>query len=150
MTWFCDFEAFKSNQSQYYTKEIAILNNDGKQCYNYHIAYPCCMVFTPADLRTAYFQYRRHGLAWEFGDFNFLDAIAEIKSKVGFDTIYVKGLEKATFLKQFLRNVKCMAEQPSLNSLNNCLNEVCELNHGKWCARRKAYELYYLSNFYCV
>ena len=145
--WFCEFECYQVMSLNMYVKEIAILSHDAKDCYNYHICYPYSVATNVQDKNTEEFQYRRHRLPWGLGDFTFNDAINDIKKKVGFnDDIFVKGLEKSLFIKQYLSNIKCMDEHPSIHKLNNCLNEVCDIPHSFYCARRKVHELHYMYN----
>jgi hypothetical protein len=143
MTWFIDFEGYHFEYLDFMVKEIAILSKDGSQCFNYMIKYPCSMIYNPKDVPTAQFQFKRHGLSWECGDYTFIEAINDIKNKVGSDTVYVKGLEKSEYLKLLLSpNVKCVPEHPPFRDLENCLEKQCGV-HGKHCARRKVFEICY-------
>lgn len=145
--WYLDFEGYCFERYNVFIKEIAILSNDGTKCYNYHIYHP-----TPTDLNrkfsnVACYQYHRHFLPWEFGKYDLLEALTDIKEKIGSDDIFIKGEGKCEYLKQFFPNMKCLPENPSIYMLNNCLNETCNFKHGKYCARRKVFELYYKQKY---
>jgi len=141
--WYIDFEGYCFEHYNVYIKEIAILASDTRTCYNYHVYH-----HTPTGLNrkfsnVARYQYHRHLLSWEFGDYDLLEALTDIKNKISTDEVFVKGEGKFEYLKQFFPNIKCLPEEPSFYSLNNYLHETCNVNHGKYCARRKVFELYY-------
>jgi hypothetical protein len=137
--WYLDFEAYQV-KGKYYLKEVALLSADGEYCYNYFIRNPSSMPYRPPGATTHY-QYLKHQLRWNFGDYHFNEAMDDIFKKVADDTILVKGREKVEYLKTELNNVKEIDWLPSFKYLNNCLHERCTVRHGNCCARRKVHEL---------
>jgi hypothetical protein len=99
-------------------------------------------VFTSAEQRTANVQYSRHRLPWTFGTYTFEQAINGIQEHVfPHQLVFVKGLEKAKFLNRYIRNITVLPEKPAMKELNNCLDKICWIPHGKCCACRKVFEL---------
>jgi hypothetical protein len=140
--WFCDFEAYQLESMCPFVKEIALLSNDQEYDCTYHVKYPYNMVFSSLEQKTANVQYCRHRLPWSFGTYTFEQAIAGIQEHVlPHQLVFVKGLEKAQFLNQYIRNIRLLPEKPPMKDLNNCLDKVCWIPHGKYCARRKVHEL---------
>lgn len=134
--WYLDFEGYCFEQYNVYIKEIAILSSDRKFCFNYHV-----YSHIPSDLsikfrNVARYQFNRHLLPWDFGKYELLDTLTDIKKKIGSEDVFIKGKGKCDYLKQFLPNIKCLPEEPSLRMLNNCLHETCDFKHGKHCVRR--------------
>ena len=141
MSWFLDFEGFQLPNDGFIVKEIAILSSDGDRCYNYFIRGPKSITIDSGA--TYNYQYDRHKLKWEWGDYEFDEAMQDIENKIGFDTVYVKGLEKCKFISLLLPKASYIELQyvPAFKHLNNCMQERCEVKHGNNCARRKVYEL---------
>jgi len=140
MFWYCDFEGYRIGTDEFIVKEIAILSSDGLQCYNYLVKNPLKYPCFPQN-ETTLFQFNRHRLSWNFGDYSFNEAIDDIWRKVKVDNVYVKGLEKKQFLEQHLFSVLELHFMPSFKDLNETLHEWCDVKHGIWCARRKVNEL---------
>jgi hypothetical protein len=82
MYWFLDFESYKIGRGEYVVNEISILASDGKQCYTYLVKSPKHF-YVPENHKTLIYQYTRHRLPWNFGDYTFKDAIEDILKKVG-------------------------------------------------------------------
>jgi len=152
--WYIDFEGYQFD-NRYIVKEIAIVNKDTLQCYNYFIKNPCKLPDRP-NTQSIHYQYKRHNLRWKFGDYHFFDAIGDIILKVKCDAVYGKGTEKVKFLQTWLPQIKEMTWiTTSFKKLYNCVTEVCEIEHGLNCARRKVHELHYVdcmykNQLYCV
>src|SRR2546428_4252467 len=112
MVWFLDFEAYHIEsydgrdfeELRYIVKEVSILSGDGDRCYTYFVKCPRTLPYMP-NTETASFQFQRHGLRWKFGDYSFCEAIKDIDRNVGSDTVYVKGLQKSNFIKEYLLDV---------------------------------------------
>ena len=138
MFWYCDFEGYHLGTGEFIVKEIAILSSDGLQCYNYFVRSP--FKSFPANTTTSY-QFNRHQLRWDFGEYNFYQAMNDIWLKVGENLVLVKGLEKVKFLQEHLLNVEEIEGVPAFKHLPECKNDWCDLKHGTWCARRKVHEL---------
>ena len=137
--WFLDHEAYCYNR-RCYPKEICILSDDGDFCYNYFIKTPE-NAGLPLDHPTIKFQFNRHQLRSDFGDYDLDEALYDISLKVKNDIVYVKGTEKAGIWKSHLSNVIELKNIPSLKKLNNCIKERCQVRHGNCCARRKVFEI---------
>lgn len=140
-TWYIDFEAYHFD-NKFIVKEIAIVNEDASKCFNYFVKNPCKMPERPNTL-SCYYQFKRHNLRWTFGDYNFFEAIYDIQLKINSnDKVYAKGTEKSLFLQKWLPQLKeSVWISPPFKKLNMCHNELCELKHGIFCARRKVHEL---------
>jgi hypothetical protein len=137
--WFLDHEAYCYDR-RCYPKEICILSDDGDLCYNYFIKTSNDDIL-PSDHPTVKFQFERHKLRLNFGDYDLDEAVHDIKLKVKNDTVYVKGLQKSDLWKKQLSNVIELTGIPSLKNLNNCIKERCDVKHGNSCARRKVFEM---------
>jgi len=140
MYWFIDFESFKLQGEDYVVKEIAILSSDGSQCYNYRIKSPKHYL-CPYEDATFNFQFLRHMIRWDDGDYSFYEALADIWVHLGGNMVYVKGLEKKIFLDRHLFRVAELHMVPAFKKLNSCILSWCEHMHGKFCSRRKVSEL---------
>jgi len=135
--WYIDFEGYQFNDT-FYIKEIAILSSDVSQCYNYFVHSPKFL-----HSATTRHQYHQHNLRWDFGEHSFHDVINGINKKVGNDMLFIKGEQKMKFLEQWLPNITDATWLPSFKNMNQCLHEVCDMKHGKMCARRKVFEMLY-------
>jgi len=144
--WYLDFEAYQVHGT-FYLKEVALLRSDGEFCYNYFIRNPSSMPIRPPSATTHY-QYLKHRLRWNFGDYYFNEAMNDIIYKVGNHKILVKGHEKVLYLRSVLDNIVEIDWLPSFKYLNNCLPERCKVRHGNHCARRKVHELLLANSIY--
>jgi len=145
MCWFLDFVSYHSKECGFIIKEIAILHSDGERCFNFFITGPKTF---PSSLQsqTVNYQYNMHMLKWEFGDYEFNEAIIDIARKLGNDIVYLKGDEKRDFIKRIFPRPTFVELQniPSFRELNSCIHERCKVRHGNHCARRKVFELRYI------
>jgi hypothetical protein len=142
MSWYLDFVGFQFEGSRgFIVKEIAILSSSGDRCYNYFVTGPK-QIYTN-DFKTYNYQFDMHNLRWEWGDYEFDEAMWDIQSKVKCDTVYVKGKEKRDFISGLLPGAQILELQyvPAFKHLNSCTHERCDVKHGNHCARRKVYEL---------
>ena len=141
MSWFIDFEDFHFPNIGFIIKEIAILSGDGDRCYNYFIKGPTSVSID--HCKTYNYQFDRHMLRWEFGDYEFEEAMMDIASKLKYDIVYIKGNEKFKFISSMFPcpNFIELEHISAFKYLNNCMSERCEVKHGNNCARRKVYEL---------
>jgi hypothetical protein len=141
-TWYIDFEGYHFDNN-YIVKEIAIVSKDRTRCYNYFVKSPTKMPHRPNTM-TSDFQFNRHKLRWNCGDYDFMDAIRDIQLKVknDDDLVLCKGAEKTKFLQSWLPEVEDMVWITTpFKQLYYCKSEVCEIKHGLNCARRKVHEL---------
>jgi len=139
--WLCDFEGYKCEGGQFIVKEISILKSDATECYSYMVKSPKNYHYTPYNNQTMQYQYQRHKIKWEAGDFSFKDAMDNIRKKVEDRSVYAKGLEKVLFLQNELWLVHDLDFIPSFKKLKNCHSDWCEYRHGSYCARRKVHKL---------
>ena len=136
--WFLDMEAYQLN-GKYWPKEIAIVNRDSSICHNFHIWAPRRLKNLAKGL-TAQYQYKRHNLRWEFGEWKLSDVKTLIRLTIARQPVGIKGEEKCRYFEQWGLNVHSLDELPSLKTLNIYPNEHCEIRHGT-CARQKCYEI---------
>jgi hypothetical protein len=147
MKWYIDFEGYQCLTNYYVVKEIALLREDGQQCYVSYVKSPLNYCFD-VNNPTMQFQYNRHKLKWEEGDHTFDHVMRFISQKVKNEFVFVKGIDKQRFLERYLPHVVDLEMLPSFKYLNSCPAECCDKYHGKYCARRKVHELkYYIDNY---
>jgi hypothetical protein len=142
MSWFLDYEGYHIPQGNLFIiKEIAILHSSGDRCYNYFIKGP--KNFPIDNYATYNYQFDRHMLRWEFGDYEFVEAMMDIAQKLRRDNVYIKGSEKYKFISSMFPspNFIELVHIPAFKYLNNCMSDRCEVKHGNNCARRKVHEL---------
>ena len=146
MVWYMDFVGYSCHPQGFIVKEIAILHDSGERCYNYFVTGP--RVYPLHQSSVIQYQYNMHRLDWNWGDYEFDEAMADIARKLGEDTVYIKGTEKCKFMCKQLSKPKFMELEdiPAFHTLNNCVHERCNVRHGNHCARRKVYELMYFIN----
>ena len=80
MSWFLDFEGYHFPNIGFIIKEIAILSADGDRCYNYFIKGPKSISIDKC--RTYNYQFDRHKLRWEFGDYEFMETMMDVAQKL--------------------------------------------------------------------
>jgi hypothetical protein len=141
MSWYLDFIGYQFPNMGFVVKEIAILHSDGDRCYNYFITGPKFVKIN--DYMTYNYQYDLHNLRWEWGDYEFMEALEDIAKKLKRDTVYMKGAEKCAYISTLFPYATFIELEniPAFKHLNNCIHERCDVKHGNHCARRKVYEL---------
>lgn len=145
--WYLDFEGYHFDNT-FFVKEIAILNSDTLECFNYFVQNPRKIPHLPNTAATNY-QYKKHNLRWTFGDYHFWEAIGDIMSKIKNDAVFAKGPEKVKFLQTWLPQIEDMTWiNTPFKNLYNCITDVCDVKHGLTCARRKVNELRYIDCMY--
>src|SRR5438552_2989161 len=148
--FYLDFEGYQccaaAATNNFIVKEISILSSNGQHCFTYLVKSPAASdrrQFLP-DNATFKYQYRRHNIRWDNGDFTFAHAMSDIAAKVGAYAVYVKGPEKHRFFQKYLPYVIELGMLlPLIKKLSNCATECCQYYHGNYCARRKVHELKY-------
>ena len=75
--WLIDFESFKADRDDFVIKELSILGSEARQCYTYLIKPPTYQPVS-SDNTTINYQYQRHRLAWDCGDFTLKEAMSDI------------------------------------------------------------------------
>src|SRR3977135_4473533 len=100
-SWILDFEGYTEQGGKFWVKELCILPCDtlgDDECYNY---------FIKSDDMTKtgcyFWQFRRHALYKDFGDYYFGEAIRDVQIKIGDGKVLVKGREKANFLREWFK-----------------------------------------------
>ncbi len=139
--WYIDFEGYQLAPDDYIVKEISILKSDGSACFTYLVNSPKNYAYRPENNQTMQYQFNRHKLGWNFGDFMFRDVMADIRAKVEDKMVFCKGLEKCKFLFNYMWRVSDLPMIPSFKTLKNCSTDWCNYRHGAQCAQRKVYEL---------
>ena len=140
--WFLDFDGYHFPGVGFVIKEIAILNTfDVDKCNNYFITGPRSVSID--DYKTLDYQYQMHKLRWEFGDYEFNEAMMDIARKLRSDTVFITGNEKFKFISNLFPspNFVEIEHMPAFKNLNDCVHEWCQVKHGNHCARRKVHEL---------
>lgn len=137
-----DIQCFKKEGNQYVVKELA--GYDGTKMFHYIFKPPFRLNTLPPYLRQQvhWLSLNHHCIDWSEG---FTPAhtfpIILKRMTTGFDTIYVKGLEKSKFIKQYIEQpVLTLEEQPALEA-----NEPSCFHHLKSpciCALTNVYQLY--------
>jgi hypothetical protein len=142
MKWIVDMEAFQIN-GKWYPKEIAILNTITLNCtcltIKCDVSYRSLEPFAMPMVR---YQFSRHGIFWDDGEYSLSEAKQNITNLVNMDVdkVFVKGYQKETFFASWFPRVYGI-DAPALKDLNKCPNQVCDKNHHFNCARRKCFEL---------
>ena len=95
MSCFLDFEGCQFPGGGFVIKEIAILSSDGDRYFNYFITGPKGYKAIQPNFQ---FQYGMHKLRWEFGDYEFNEALMDIARKLRCDTVFIKGREKFEYI----------------------------------------------------
>ena len=140
MKWYLDVEGYQLHANYLCVKELALLSEDGIECHVYYVKSPRHHQFDVTN-PSIQFQYNRHHLHWEDGEHNFYRVMRAISQKVQDDYVFVKGIDKVRLLERHLQHVVDLEMLPSFKYLNCCMLECCSKRHGKFCARRKVYEL---------
>ena len=148
--WYLAFEACKVC-GYFSVKEIAILKNDRTECRTYHISH--YNIKEPSS-----YEFLRQAsqlqLAWSFGDYQFDDAIEQIKTKIGNGIAIFRtrnseyDTEKYTFLKNFLPQLAAQHYEVGFEMVN-CINDKCDVGHN-FCARQRVHELRYYDYYNMV
>ena len=150
MGYIVDFEAYQVG-SLYYPKEVAFLNIDTNECFQYYIHWS----WHVRD-KTTHWQQKRHGMDWIDGKLSIHEAVEEARTHILLtDVLWVKGLQKRNYLQTYWfphNTIKEIEHAPALKNLNNFHDKTCMLHLGKkFCARRKVYELRpYIHNLHRV
>lgn len=148
-----DFQGFGVFNKDFILKELALLY-DGHH-YHFIVTPPCNLNQLPITLkRQAHWLYKNyHGLSWNGGQIHFKKVKQFLRNKIQSGTIYVKGTEKANWLRGILNNenveVKniedCFLNCPNLSELKrNYPNQIKCQNHSNCCALQN---VYLLNNF---
>lgn len=126
-----DFQGFKNEKNTFIIKELAAF--DGHRIFHNVFKAPFSSELLPPELekQARWVSNHHHGLKWENGITPYY-LVKKILQDITSDTdvIYIKGREKADFIKQFItKQVIELPEHPRLqknipkcfyHSLNNC------------------------------
>lgn len=140
-----DFQGFKNNLNKFIVKEFAITSIGGN--FKNH-----CFIKSPYSFNSLLPFYQRqvtfnrkfyHGIPWSIGDIYFHEFHKQLLELFGHNGIvYVKGTEKAIYLKEQFPNVNIInleESNPSLPALKNITtkNDFCVFhkNSGYICAQ---------------
>lgn len=141
MKWIVDMEAYQLDGC-WYPKEIALLNVATAEC-------TCLLINTDVDYkfinpkyyRTIGYQFRRHRLLWNEGDYHIDGVKKKLQCMVNSDDeVYCKGDQKVKYFKNWFTNV-IELDAPSFKDLNKYPLRYCARKHGIICAKRKCFEL---------
>ena len=131
-----DFEGFQVD-SVFYPLEVAVVDVHTRLCWMLYITYDH-EIYSPS----VRYQQHLHHMCWKDGTISYEDATVCLRRLLHFAEVYVKDLQKANFIRNWL-NV-CVTEitnAPSYKHMHDCINEHCRFHVSIHCARRKAFEL---------
>lgn len=137
-----DLQFVIGNNNQYYLKEMATNHNTSiiTMLYHFKPPYPKEELNVIAKNQNNYNQENINGLNWSDGQINYNDIPAIMESFSIYDKIYVKGLQKKTFLEKYLTNqiIDWENDIPPLTKLLN-YDSYCQIHlksdsHKKKCA----------------
>lgn len=134
-----DFQGFKRVYNEFVFKEVAIIPlGENVQPIVYLFAPPHDWNLLPPRYKceNSWLTKNFHGLHWQEGEIPYeeLEEILKASTRSA-SQIYVKGLEKQRWLKNFLPNVKNIEslDCPSLSKLNRYINHPCTNHNLKIC-----------------
>lgn len=117
-----DIQCFKDNNNCFIIKEISAVNLDTGSLIFHHVVCPPFdrRLLTADKLRESYWVMRHyHGLEWDFGDIPYHVLLQKLKIAFNSDTtIFVKGQEKAHYLKSVLPHQCIIVNLESLDCLS--------------------------------
>src|SRR5277367_6662753 len=100
MKWYLDVEGYQLYSNYFCVKELALLREDGGECYVYYVKSPRYHHFDETN-PTIQYQYNRHRLHWEDGEHNFYRVMRAISQKVRDDYVCVKEIDKVRLLELY-------------------------------------------------
>lgn len=133
MELFVDFQGFKNPNNEFVVKEFAIATSDGTTIQHWTVKSPC--PYSVLDVKTkkqcTWTTNHYHGLRWQDGDITIQALHRQLYSILNSSVVYVKGLEKANYIKEFFKSclVLDLEDYPSLKVLTTS-NVYCFF-HGK-------------------
>lgn len=144
-----DFQGFGVFNKDFILKEKALLLNGHH--FHFIVTPPCNLSQLPTALkRQAHWLYNNyHGLSYNGGWTNFTSIKLFLQNKIHNGTIYVKGIEKAQWLRELLnnenvevKNVEDFFNCPNLRELKRSYpNQIKCQNHSNCCALQNVYLL---------
>lgn len=155
-----DFQGFGVFNKDFILKELAILNNG----YHHHfiVTPPCNLSVLPLSLKKqAYWLYNNyHSLSWNGGSINFTEVKTSLRNNIRNGTVYVKGVEKAQWLREILnnenvevKNVEDFFSCPNLKELKRIYPDQIKCqSHAKCCALQNVYLLskFLMNEKHCI
>lgn len=160
MKYTVDVQGFKRAQNEFIFKELAIipLEEDVQPCvYLFQPPHDWNFLAPRYKCENNWLTRNYHGINWQDGEIPYEEFETVLRSAlIGAREVYVKGLEKQRWLKNFLKNVENLETLgcPSLTKLCKISDEPCS-NHDlqicfkSHCAARNVLALKkWLLNFY--
>jgi hypothetical protein len=143
MGWICDFEYYQDDDNQIWVKELTIVplkpKNDPDESYTYLIK---SNGLGNKSCKNWWYQFRRHGIRVQHGDYLFDEAIRSIQMIVADDQVFIKGKQKTDVLREYLNVVELPETLCNMKNLTGFTAECCKFKHSRtYCARRKAFYL---------
>ena len=141
MKWIIDLEGYQLD-GIWFPKEIALLNVETQECTCLIIKLEVAYRFVSRDYyRTIGFQFKRHRLRWDEGDYNLATAMEKFRDMVhAQDIVYCKGDQKVKYFKSWFDQVE-EVNAPAFKTLDKFPSKYCDRKHGLICAKRKCFEL---------
>lgn len=126
-----DVQFVCGNFKQQYVKELVILFADSTNTIHHHFKppYPECKLSSRYLKQNIFNQKYIHGLDWSSGDTDY-SMLAYILQTLENYTVIVKGIEKATFLSQFI-SVDNIIDIQTNKSLSKMVDRYhnCPIHH---------------------
>uniref|UniRef100_A0A1B6KKM6 Uncharacterized protein n=2 Tax=Graphocephala atropunctata TaxID=36148 RepID=A0A1B6KKM6_9HEMI len=143
MDLFVDFQGFKDPSNTFIVKEFAIATSDGMLLQHWLVRspYPISTLDSKTIRQCNWTTKYHHGVHWTDGDITIQSLHRQLQPLLLNAVIYVKGLEKANYLKETFRpsQVYELSNYPSLKDLETsnvyCIfhrkntNKMCALNN---------------------
>lgn len=133
MDLFVDFQGFKNGSNEFIVKEFAVATSDGTIIQHWTVRSPC--PYAVLDVKTkkqcTWTTNHYHGIRWQDGDVTIQALHRQLFPILNSSVVYVKGLEKANYIKEFFSSclVIDLEDYPSLKNLTTS-NVYCFF-HGK-------------------
>lgn len=150
-TYIVDFQGIGGLNKEFILKELAILYEGDHHHHHFIVTPPCNLSLLSTSLRRqAHWLYNNyHGLCWNGGYISFAKVKIFLRRKIQNGTVYVKGIDKAKWLRNLLanenvevKNVEDFFSCPNLKKLRSIYpNQIkCE-SHVKCCALQNVFLL---------
>lgn len=137
-----DVQGFKIGTNSFYPKEFAVYDGTAVSHYVFRPPFPFTMLPGELKRQAKWLMHNHHCIDWEEG---FTPAFMLPKIVQRFtrdaDVVYVKGAEKAAYLKKYSNKIKELVEHPALReSTPSCMYHTSPLCI---CALSNVYNMYH-------
>lgn len=136
-----DIQGFKIGTNSFYPKEFAVYDGNAASHYIFRPPFPFKMLPEELQRQAKWLMHNHHCIDWEEG-FTPAYLLPKIIQRLtrDVDIVYVKGKEKAAYLKKYTNKITELNEHPALRaSTPSCLYHTDPLCI---CALSNVYNLY--------